>query len=75
MGIIIGLPTGILIGAFIVIILPGLCFHKWGQWKEVKGLHITVLGELGDRADKEYRRFERHCEKCGKVKLQKKRSG
>lgn len=71
---IIGLSLGIPIGALILILLPGLCLHRWGRWEEVRGLHITVNDEWGGKTNKTYRRFERDCERCGKAQLRKKRN-
>ena len=67
--------AGLLIGCLSAWFLPNVCWHRWERWKEVQGLLITTYDEWGGKSQKEYRRFERTCTKCGKTQLRKKRDG
>ena len=74
LGLAIGLPLGIIFGILIVAFYPSFCWHRWGHWEEVRGLHIVVHDDFGGKTDRVYRRFERQCDRCGKCQLRKKKS-
>lgn len=74
MGILIGLALGLVFGILIVVFLPNTCWHHWGSWKEVRGLHVVVRDEFGGKTNKVYRRFERRCNRCGKYQLSRKKT-
>ena len=74
LGVFIGLFLGTTCSSLILAFLPYFCWHRWGRWEEIRGLHIVVLDDFGGKTDKVYRRFERQCKKCGKFQLLKKKS-